>query len=326
MEKEPNFPFLLQYLIEVSRKSNYEVDVIDRNLIRVSYNTKSFLAGANGDVGINPINSHFACEIANDKARTISILREEGFRVPTGEHFFVSDIYSEKGKELKDVFHYVKSVGFPVFVKPNRSSAAKLAEAVYSEEKLKEHLDKIARFGSIVLVQEVVNLPEYRIVTVDGEFQYSCKKVNPRIVGDGVKTVYELIHDFNDKLDKNVIEVDSHFVRAQLEHRKLNSNSILEEGDSLPVASIANLWAGGGITDYSETISNATKKWIKKVSRVFNLRVMGLDVFAEGSINNPGNMIILEVNHNPGHKVAPPEKVQKIIKLVCQKYFNEMIR
>ena len=317
-----NFPFPLKNLIEVCRCLNYEVDIIDRNLIKVSF-TKSFFAGANGDIGINPINPHFACEVANDKARTIQILKKEGFRVPIGKHFFVSGIYNEKGKKLKDVFNYTKKLGFPVFLRPNRLCGSKFAEVIYSEKKLKENLEKIAEIDSIAIVQEVVNLPEYRIVAVDGQFQYSCKKVIPEIIGDGVKTIQELIRDFNGTLRKNVIEADSHFIINQFKKKKVNINSILEEGDSLPVASTAVLRIGGTYTEYSETISDATMKWLKKISDIFHLRVIGIDVFSEGSINDPENLIIVEINHNPGHKACPIEKAQNIIKLVCQKYFTE---
>jgi D-alanine-D-alanine ligase-like ATP-grasp enzyme len=322
LDEAQNFPFLLKHLIEVCKSQNYQIDIIDRNLIKVSL-TKSFFAGANGDIGINPINPHFACELVNDKARTIQILKKEGFRTPAGRHFFVSGIYSEKGKRIEDVFDYARTLGFPVFVRPNRLCGSKFAGAVYSEKKLEENIHKIAKVDTIALVQEAVHLPEYRIVSVDGEFQYSCKKVIPRIIGDGVKTIRELIRDFNAKLRKNIIKKDSHFIMSQLREKKLNIHSILEQGDVWPVASTAVLRIGGAYTEYCETISDATTSWLKKISDIFQLRVIGIDVFSEGSINNPENLIIIEINHNPGHKACPVEKAQNIIKTVCQKYFNE---
>ncbi|KPA12780.1 cyanophycin synthetase [Candidatus Magnetomorum sp. HK-1] len=315
-------PFLLKNLVEVCRCMNYQVDVIDRNFIKVSF-TKSFFAGANGDIGINPINPHFACEVVNDKARTMQILEKEGFRVPLGKHFFISGVYSEKGKKLKDVFSYARKLGYPVFIKPNRLRAARFAEAVHSEVQLKEIVERIAEVDSIVVIQEVVNLPEYRIVSIDGEFQYSCRRLIPKIDGDGLKTIQELIQDFNTKLGRNAIDATCPYILNQFKKRRLNMNSILEKGDSLPVNSTADLRRGGSYSEYSETISNATKKWLKKISDIFNLRVIGIDVFSEGSINHPENLTIIEINHNPGHKAPPIEKVQNIIKLVCQKYFNE---
>ena len=221
-----NFPFLLRNLMEVCRSLDYHVDIIDRNLIKVS-STKTFFAGANGDVGINPINPHFACELANDKARTIQILKKEGFRVPRGGHFFVSGRYSEKGKNLKNAVNYAKKIGFPVFLRPNSLCRSKFAETIYSEKKLQESLKKIAEIDSIAIVQEVVQLPEYRIVALDGEFQYRCRKVIPRIIGDGSKTIFELIRGFNDTLQESVIEADSHFVINQLKQKEMTIHSIL---------------------------------------------------------------------------------------------------
>ncbi|MCP4367478.1 MAG: hypothetical protein GY797_05080, partial [Deltaproteobacteria bacterium] len=156
-----------------------------------------------------------------------------------------------------------------------------------------------------------------------GELQYCLRKVSPQITGDGLKTIAELVHDFNDKLTKPVADVNSHFMSNQLRQRNLNADSILKSGDSLPLISISNCWAGGGITDYSEQLSKASRVWLKKVSQVLNLRVMALDVFAEGSIDNPENFIIIEANHNPGHRVIPQQKAREIVALVCKKYFNE---
>ncbi|MDM8516260.1 hypothetical protein QUF76_08690 [Desulfobacterales bacterium HSG16] len=322
-DKPAALPFLLDNLVKVSDSLNYKVKIIDRNLIRVSCGEKSFLAGANSDIGINPINSHFAAEIANDKARSINLLKAEGFRVPEGEHFFLGNknTYTEKGRSLNDAFAYARTLGFPVFVKPNRSCAAKFAQAVYSKEKLKENIEKIAQIDSIALIQKIINFPEYRLVTIDGEFQYRCRKEIPQITGDGKKTIDEILEEFNANLGKEAVKPDSHFLNHQLRQKNLENHSILKKGEVLPVASIANLWTGGKAVDYSETVSDATKKWLKKISACLNLRVMGIDVFARGSIHDPENLIILEVNHNPGHKVAPPEKVCKMIALVCQKYF-----
>ncbi len=317
------FPYLLKILIEVSYQQNYRVDILDRNLIKVSFKSRSFWAGANSDVGINPINLHFAAELAIDKARTLNILKDAGLRVPNGDYFFISEAHRKMEKGINEAVIYAHKLGFPVFVKPNRGKGAKLSEAIYSEEKLKENLAKIAQRDSIVLIQEMLHLPEYRIMAVDGELQYCLRKVSPQITGDGLKTIAELVHDFNDKLTKPVADVNSHFMTNQLRQKKLNADSILKPGDSLPLISISNCWAGGGITDYSEQLSKASRAWLKKVSQALNLRVMALDVFAAGSIDNPENFIIIEANHNPGHRVIPQQKAREIVALICKKYFNE---
>ncbi len=317
------FPYLLKTLIEVSYQQNYRVDILDRNLIKVSFKAKSFWAGANSDVGINPINPHFAAELTIDKARTQNILTAAGLRVPNGDYFFVSGAYRKKGKGLNEALTYARKLGFPVFIKPNRGKAAKLSTAIYSAQKLKESLAKIAQIDSIVLIQELLHLPEYRIVAVDGEIQYCFRKIRPQITGDGLKTIAELVRDFNAKLPKSVADLNSHFMTNQLKQRNLNPASILKPGASLPLSSVSNRWAGGSTAAYSERMSKASQTWLKKVSQILNLRVMALDLFAEGPIDNPENFIIIEANHNPGHLVIPPQKAREIIALVCQKYFNE---
>ena len=318
-----SLPFLLDQLVKVSKKRNYKYNIIDRNLIQIVYGDKSFFAGANSDIGINPINAHFAAEIANDKARCLSILKNGGFSVPEGEFFFIGNSYTENGRGREDAIRYAQKTGFPIFVKPNSSRSGNCAQIIYSTDELIKIMEKISKIDPIFLIQKIINLPEYRVVVLDGDFQYFYKKATPQITGDGIKNIKELIEEFNYNIGKNVINQDSNFIKLQLKQKKLSKNSILNKGMTLKVSAISNLWMSGKPVDYSETISDATQKWLKEISRCLNLRLMGLDIFVEDSINNPESLIVLEVNHNPEHKGARQEKVEDIISRVCQKYFTE---
>ncbi len=329
----PEIPQLLLILKEACEKFGFKwelVDIYSNNLVEVSNGEKSFFS-SNSKVGTYPLNPKFSAQLVSDKAWCYEVLKQKGFKIPKGNYFFLKNEYRElrgEGRELKDAFLFAEKIGFPVFVKPNSSSLGILAEVIHDKNELKKHLEEISEIAWVALIQELIKQPEYRIFVLDGEIQFVYQRTSPKIIGDGKKSISEFISNINKgiKRARNKITENSFFLNNQLEKYNLTLNSILTKYQEFQIVSKANISAGGEIINYSEEVSNETKKWVKNLTETLQIRICGIDVFVEDSINNPDSFTVIEVNHNPNltgiYEYGKKEKVFSIWKEILNKYFN----
>ena len=83
------------------------------------------------------------------------------------------------------------------FTKPLLGSRGDFAQAVHSEAALLRYLDEVSRYYDAVLIQPLVSGIEYRVFLLDDEVLYTARKYPPSILGDGVRTIRDLLaaHD-----------------------------------------------------------------------------------------------------------------------------------
>ncbi len=330
----PNVPDILLILKEAVEKDGLKFEMVDKYsncLAEVSNGEKSCLVG-NHKVGLYPINLKNPSMLVSDKAWCNLFLKQKGYKIPKGDYFFVREMNRElrgDGKERQDGHRYAKKLGYPVFVKPAGGSLGILADVIHSEAELKEHFDKISESDYIALIQEVVKQPEYRIFVVDGEVEYTYRKTYPKIVGDGKRTIKNLVKGFNSKIfrERARIDISSAPFGSLLSESGNEVDSILENGESIKIMNKANITTGGCIEDYTEEVSDETRKWAKELVETLNLRVCGIDVFASDSINNPDGFTIIEVNQCPSVKgiydMGKKEKALGIFRKVFSRYFQD---
>ncbi|MEM7182503.1 MAG: hypothetical protein AAF518_16435 [Spirochaetota bacterium] len=329
---QPKIPQILSILQEVCSKYGYSWKLIDdysNNLVEISNGKKSFFT-SNNRVETYPLNLQFASQVVKDKAWCYRILKQKGFRIPKGEYFFVQREYRDlrgDGRELEDAIAFAKNT-YPIFVKPNDRSLGTLANIIYSEAELLAHLKKIAENSWIAHIQELINLPEYRIFAIDGEVEFIYQKTPPQILGDGNQSIEELLNAFNQncKNPKHRISLKDSFLQKQLEQFHFTKDSILRDREILAIASINNLTAGGGIADYRADIPLVTKNWVREITDAMSIRVCGIDIFVENGIDDPSGYIVIELNHNPGlsgfYNTGYEKKVTQVLGKILKKYFN----
>ena len=331
METTPQLHRLVAAAVAACQAESYQVEIFDSYFIEISDGTHRLQVGTGSNLGFAPINS--LCSVAIDKTRTLQLLQRAGFRTAEGASFFTfAHPQAPEGQLPADALIYAQMLGYPVFAKPNSGSLSKLAAAVYTDKELSIQIAAIAPTDHLLRIEKIIQLPEYRLVMVDGEFQYSCRKEIPKIIGDGAHNIETLVMDFNARMDAQAkalnevfepTDVDNAYVQNQLQDLKLTPQSILAKGVELSLAATPITRQGGTKQAYRETISEATCEWMKQLGETLNLRFFGLDVFADGPIDSPDNLIVLEVNHNPIHRHVPQSKVESIMQLVLSKYFEE---
>ena len=329
----PEIPPLLLILKEACEKFGLSwrlSDTYSNNLVEIS-NWKKIFVSSNSTVWTYPLNQNFSAQLINDKARCYKILKQKWYKIPEWDYFFLNKEYRESRwdwKEINNAITFAKNK-YPVFVKPNNSSLWILAEIINNETELKTHLKNISEISWIAIVQEIINLPEYRIFAIDWEIEFVYRRLIAKIIWDWKTTIAEFIEkiNINIKRERNIISENSIFLKKQLKKHNLSFNSILDLGQELQITPKANISSGGEIQDYSEIVSKETCEWVKKLMQDLSLRICGIDVFVKKSIDNPDGFIIIEINGSPSlswiYKLGHQNKALGIWEKILKKFFEE---
>lgn len=326
----------LQILLQATQQLGLRVencDDVTHAVVRVSDGRRHFFAGL-GKIGMYPLNPHFAASLAGDKAWSYQALSQAGFAVPKGKHFFLSDDWREyrpDGRDSAAALKYAAELGYPVFAKPNDGSSGVLAELLLTEAALKEHLAQIAKVSYVVLVQEYINQPEYRIFVIDDRVEFVYRRTKPVVEGDGTRTISDLIASLNAQIPivSHQIKIDSPFVLSEFARLHYTLETVLPQGEQLVVAAHANLASGGTMVELTHSVPEWLHRWSARVVQTLGLRVAGIDVFSRLPITDAvaeDNLVIIEVNSNPNlagiYKNEGVEQAVAVWKKILLKFFK----
>jgi D-alanine-D-alanine ligase-like ATP-grasp enzyme len=197
---------------------------------------------------------------------------------------------------------------------------------------LKELEDIFAKYEEnkirVAMVEEPVEMPDYRIVTLDGEAISAYRRLPLSVVGNGKDSVGRLLDilqaDFIEQGRDTKIIVDDLRILDHLNKQGKDLNYIPDEDDRLVLADISNLSAGGTSEDVTETVA---PEWIDLAAMIasnFNLRLCGVDIACEDISDGDAAYSILEVNAAPGldHYASSGEKQENIVRSLYAKVFN----
>jgi len=328
-------PDTVRYLIDACEGTDFTVEIVDSfssYLVRVGSRGRFFYSGA-GTLAAYPLNSATAQSLATDKAHSYQVLRRAGIAVPAGEHFFLARAYAAlrpPGRELGDALAWATARGFPLFVKPNDGSRGDFATVITDADDLIHHLNAIATRHLIALIQEVLVGDEYRAFLVDGEVQFAHQRFAPCLVGDGHRTVGELIEQTNQALASHgltPLDPAGGYFLTQLAAAGLTLGAVLPAGVPLHHDARRNLSSGGRFGPLIEPIPPATAAWLKRVAEALQLRVCAIDLIARGRFDQPETFVALEVNGNPSltvlEKIGRQDRIRVIWRRVIETWERE---
>ena len=319
-EAKAHYPYVTRSLVRLFGEQLLpNVVSID---VEPKYGYVSRLSYVNGDHRITygndlGLNTGAAEELARDKGHTKFMLRSIGVNCPEGEEFLlpwwaesIRGIQASRGND--DILttdmseeYIAEHGGFPVYVKPvSGSKGADIYKAHDSTElnyALASYDQKRVR---VAMVEEPINMPDYRIVTLDGELISAYQRVPLTILGDGTRTIRELMEVRQNEFDLLGRDTDLNKVEAQVENYiaryGMSLDTVVEDGAELPLVPISNLSAGGTSVDVSEQIHDRWAELAARVAHSFNLRLSGLDLACTDITNPDSDYSVLEVNATPG--------------------------
>ncbi|HYL71168.1 MAG TPA: Mur ligase family protein, partial [Candidatus Dormibacteraeota bacterium] len=252
---------------------------------------------------------HIAVELASDKEETNKILAGLGLPVPKQEL-----VQSETA-----AVRAARRMGFPVVTKPyNGNHGRGISIRLSSDEEVAQGFKVAREHSRSVIVESFLEGDDHRLLVVNGELVAATRRTPGHVVGDGERTVAELIEVVNQDPRRGVghekvltrLELDAQ-AQQMLERAQLTAQSVPERGQIVYLRSTANLSTGGTATDVTDVIHPDNREMAERAVRAVGLDVGGVD-FLSRNITESYRKIgggICEVNAAPGFRmhVAPSE-------------------
>ncbi|MFG3297185.1 N-acetylglutaminylglutamine synthetase [Micromonospora chersina] len=241
---------------------------------------------------LSELTSAVAMSRCDDKRVTRRILTEAGLSVPRGR--------TATGDA--DDLAFLADVG-PVVVKPARGEQGNgITVGVRTPEALTAAVELARRFCPDVLIEELREGEDLRVVVIDHEVVAAAVRRPAQITGDGVHDVTELIERQSRRRaaatgGESRIPIDdmTREVVAEAGHRM---HDVLPEGQVLAVRRTANLHTGGTIHDVTAELHPAIAEACVTASRALDIPVTGLDLLVPAA-DRPEHVFI-EANERPG--------------------------
>lgn len=275
---------------------------------------------------VTPLDGEVALRLALDKTATQSLLRAEGLPIPEHLGFDLAD----PGPALR----LVESGGAWV-VKPAEGggSGQGTTTGVRTRADFLRASARASRAGTRLLVERQVPGDEYRLLFLDGELLGGVRRSPPSVVGDGVKTIAQLVHAENRRRLDSLGEAGVMLITIDLDALLtlacdgLDPRTIPPAGAETRVKSARNQ-AGRRDSEAVEPGAFAAElvDEARRAAAAVGLRLAGVDLIAP----DPGRSLaasggaIIEVNGTPGlhyhylvrNQAPPPVAIPILTKLL----------
>lgn len=248
--------------------------------------------------------SHIAVENAGNKNFTRKLLLEAGLPAPRGEVV----------RSVEEATRLARRLRYPVVTKPLDGNHGRgVSVGLESEEAVARGFELAARHSPRVIVEEMLQGHDHRVLVVDGEVVAVAERVPAGVTGDGVSTIAQLVEITNadprrGEGHENVmtrIKIDDH-VRDVLAREEMTPDSVPELGRWVQLRDTANLSTGGTAVDRTESIHPENATIARRAADVIGLDVAGIDFLAPDisrSVRETGSGGIVEVNAAPGFRM-----------------------
>jgi len=255
--------------------------------------------------------STIATSLASDKEGTHSILKDMGLPVPKQTMFTNED----------EAVNAVKRMGFPVVIKPlDANHGHGISINLTSDEQVREafHVAREQGRSRYVLAESFVTGYDHRMLVVNNELIAVAKRVPGHVVGDGKKTIAELIDIVNSDPRRGIghekvltrLELDAQAKRL-MQDAGYTEKTRLAKDEVFFLRSTANLSTGGTAIDLTDVVHPDNREMAVRAVRAVGLDIGGVDFITDDithSYKDVGGAIV-EVNAGPGFRmhVAPSE-------------------
>ena len=246
------------------------------------------------------VTSAIAEAIAQDKELTKKLLAAAGVPVPGGRA--VTD--------AEDAWAAALEVGLPVVVKPKDGNQGKgVTVNITTQEHLTRAFDIAKEFRDDILVERYMPGNDFRLLVVGDKLVAAARRDPPKVVGDGIHTVTELVAQVNldpkrgsgHSTSLTKIRIDD-IARTCLANQGFSPETIPAKGQRVNLRNNANLSTGGSATDVTDDVHPEVAARAVAAAHMVGLDICGVDLVCD-SILRPIEELgggIVEVNAAPG--------------------------
>ncbi|MEJ7811693.1 MAG: cyanophycin synthetase [Gemmatimonadaceae bacterium] len=244
--------------------------------------------------------SAIGVEIAQDKDDTKRVLGNIGLPVPKG------DVASSPD----DAADIAAEIGYPVILKPLDASHGRgISPRLDGEDALREAWDATREYSRRVVVERFATGSDHRVLVINGRVIAVAERVPAHVVGDGARTIRELIDIVNADPRRGVghrkiltkLPADER-TEEYLAERGLTMASVPAAGERVLLRPTANLSTGGTAIDRTDEIHPDNVTACEMAAGIVGLDIAGIDVITS-DISVPfreNGAVIIEVNAAPG--------------------------
>lgn len=244
------------------------------------------------------INSALATRICQNKQQTKQFLNELLIPTPIGKKVASKE-------DLKEAFTQLNK---PIVIKPlSEMQGMGITTNITSWGKAEKAYEIAIQYkGSHIIAEEHITGGDYRILILNGRFVAGLKRSRPFILGDGEKTISELVKEDNTKR-----EADDTIIANEVKTNELYSDCLSSQSytpESIPPAQhkvytrmTSNICSGGISENISQFVHPSIKKVCIDIGAYFNMEILGVDIITS-DISQPLNETggkVTEINENP---------------------------
>lgn len=238
--------------------------------------------------------------IAQDKELTKKLLAAAGVPVPGGRA--VSD--------PEDAWKAALEIGLPVVVKPNDGNQGKgVTVNIGTKEHLLQAYAVATAFRDDILVEKYMPGNDFRLLVVGDKLVAAARRDPPKVLGDGVHTVRQLVEQVNQDPRRGTGHSTSltkmrfdDIAHACLASQGFTADSIPVKGQRVNLRNNANLSTGGSATDVTDDVHPEVAARAVAAAHMVGLDICGVDLVCDSilrPIEEQGGGIV-EVNAAPG--------------------------
>lgn len=252
---------------------------------------------------------HIAVELASDKEETNKILASLGLPVPRQE------LVTDAGAAVRAA----RKLGGAVVTKPyNGNHGRGITINISGEDEIRAGFEAAREHSRSVIVETYVGGDDHRLLVVNGELIAATRRTPGHVVGDGKRSIAELVEAVNQDPRRGVghekvltrLELDAQ-AALMMERVGYTAESVPADDEVVYLRSTANLSTGGTATDVTDIIHPDNRDMAVRAVRAIGLDVGGVDFISPNiaeSYKNAGGGIC-EINAAPGFRmhVAPSE-------------------
>lgn len=290
-----------QLVIQEALRRGIEVEVLDYedNFIRLRQGDKvEYIKQAtktSRDTYITPL-------IMENKQVTKQVLREHGLAVPGG-------VLVKSLDEAMD--YWEKFSGIDIVIKPKSTNYGEGITIMKGNRKREDYHDAVRHalgYGDSVLIENFVEGKEYRFLVIDGRVVAILHRIPANVVGDGVRSIAELVAEKNNNPLRGTGHVTpfekiqfGHIELSCLQMQGLTPDSIPADGQTVYIRENSNVSTGGDSIDFTEDVREEYKAIAVKAVEAVGAKISGLDMIIRDiqEVPTEGNHSIIELNFNP---------------------------
>jgi len=252
---------------------------------------------------LSEFTSAVAMSRCDDKRVTRRIIERVGVRVARGAR-------AGEG-ELAEATALMADVG-AVVVKPARGEQGRgITVGVRDEAGLERAVALALQFCPDVLVEELVEGDDLRVVVIDREVVAAAVRRPAEIVGDGRHTVTDLVAATSRRRERATggesrIPVDD-ATAEKVAESGYAMDDVPPHGERIRVRGTANLHTGGTIEDVTDRLHPEIAEAAVRAASALGIPVTGLD-FLVPAVDGP-DYVFIEANERPGLANHEPQPV-----------------